>query len=132
MIAIKYATFAVVSTVSNLTFQYLSLLVYRGPASLYVAMAFGTLTGLVTKYVLDKRYIFSFQPKNRIEDANRFFYYSLTGVITTAVFWATEIAFDAASDSEFAKYIGAVVGLSIGFVSKYHLDKKFVFKERTT
>ncbi len=132
MIAIKYAAFAVVSTVSNLTFQYLSLLVYRGPASLYVAMASGTLTGLVTKYALDKRYIFRFRPKNRVEDANSFFYYSLTGLITTAVFWATEIAFDAASDSEFAKYIGAVVGLSIGFVSKYHLDKKFVFKERTT
>jgi len=55
MIAIKYTIFAVISTLFNLLFQYFSFLVYMGFGSLYVAMLFGTLAGLVAKYILDKK-----------------------------------------------------------------------------
>jgi hypothetical protein len=48
------------------------------------------------------------------------------------VFWITEITFDAAWESDLAKYVGAVVGLSIGYVLKYYLDKRFVFEGNTT
>lgn len=127
MLAIKYTIFAVLSTLFNLLFQYLSFLVYSDLAALYVAMFFGTLAGLVVKYLLDKKFIFYHEVEDKRDDAKKFALYSLMGVFTTIIFWGTEIAFDTFSQDPDAKYIGAVIGLSIGYVIKYFLDKKFVF-----
>ena len=127
MLAIKYTIFAVISTLFNLLFQYLSFLVYSDFASLYVAMFFGTLAGLIAKYILDKKFIFYHTPADKKDDAKKFALYSFMGVFTTIIFWGTEIAFDTLSQDPNAKYIGAVIGLSIGYVIKYFLDKKYVF-----
>lgn len=131
MIAIRYAAFAVFATLLNLLFQFVSLLVYTGMASLYVAMAAGTLAGLIAKYILDKKFIFYHKPDSKKNDATKFIFYSLTGVFTTFIFWGTEILFDAMLDTEIAKYVGAVIGLAIGYVIKYYLDKTFVFREKS-
>jgi putative flippase GtrA len=127
MIAIKYTIFAAISTLFNLLFQHLSFLVHTGFGSLYVAMLFGTLAGLVVKYILDKRFIFYHTPKDKKDDAKKFKLYSLMGVFTTIIFWGTEVAFNTLSQDPNAKYVGAVIGLSIGYVIKYFLDKKYVF-----
>jgi len=127
MTALKYTIFAILSTLVNLFFQYLSFLGYKDTGSLYVAMFFGTLAGLVTKYILDKKFIFYHTPKDKKDDAKKFVLYSLLGVFTTIIFWGTEIAFDTLSQNPNAKYIGAVIGLSIGYIIKYFLDKKYVF-----
>ena len=129
MIALRYVLFAIISTVVNLAFQYLSFVVYDGFLALYVAMFLGTLAGLVLKYVLDKKYIFFHTPKSKKDDGKKFLLYSMMGVFTTFIFWGFEIAFDYALEFENAKYLGAVVGLSIGYIVKYNLDKKFVFKD---
>lgn len=129
MIALWYALFALISTVVNIAFQYLSFSVYDGYLSLYVAMIAGTLAGLVLKYILDKKYIFFHTPKSKKDDGKKFFLYSLMGVFTTFIFWGFEIGFDYMFDSQNAKYIGALIGLGIGYVIKYFLDKKFVFKD---
>lgn len=129
MIAIKYTLFAIISTLLNLLFQYLSFFVYVGFASLYLAMFVGRLAGLVSKYILDKKYIFYHTPKDKADDAKKFMLYTLMGIFTTVIFWGAEIGFDALFGRESAKYIGAVIGLSIGYVTKYFLDKKYVFKE---
>jgi len=127
MLAVKYTLFAVISTLFNLLFQYFSFLFYSDFGSLYVAMFFGTLAGLVAKYILDKKYIFYHTPTDKKDDARKFALYSLMGVFTTIIFWGTEIAFNALSSSPYAKYLGAVIGLSIGYIIKYFLDKKYVF-----
>lgn len=127
MIAIKYVFFALISTLFNLLFQYLSFLGYQGFAALYLAMFLGTLAGLVVKYVLDKKFIFYHEVKDKKDDVKKFALYSLMGVFTTVIFWGTEIAFDALLQDPNAKYFGAVIGLSIGYIIKYFLDKKFVF-----
>ena len=129
MIAIKYSLFALISSLINLIFQYCSLLMYSKSMSLYVAMFFGTLTGLVTKYILDKKYIFNHITKKRTDDAKIFLLYSLMGLMTTSIFWIFEIAFDYFLSNSNAKYFGAIIGLSIGYVVKYFLDKRFVFIE---
>ncbi len=129
MIVLRYAIFALLSTIVNILFQYLSFLVYEGFLSLYVAMFIGTVAGLVLKYVLDKKYIFFHTPKSKKDDGKKFFLYSVMGVFTTFIFWGFEIGFDYAFENENAKYLGAVLGLSIGYVVKYFLDKKFVFKD---
>jgi len=128
-LAAKYAFFAAVATVTNIVTQYLSLLVYSEIYSLYMAMVLGTLTGLALKYVLDREYIFYYRVKTRTDDLTKFVLYSLMGVITTFIFWGFEIGFTHLSESDYAKYIGAIVGLSIGYITKYHLDKRFVFQQ---
>ncbi len=127
MLAVKYTIFAIISTLFNLLFQYFSFGLYTELGSLYVAMFFGTLAGLVAKYILDKKFIFYHTPKDKKDDAKKFALYSLMGVFTTIIFWGTEITFDTLSQDPNAKYLGAVIGLSIGYVIKYFLDKKYVF-----
>lgn len=127
MLVIKYTFFAMISTLFNLLFQYVSFELYSGFGSLYVAMFLGTLAGLLTKYILDKKFIFYHTPKDKKEDAKKFMFYSLMGVFTTIIFWGTEIVFDALSTHPNAKYIGAIVGLTIGYIIKYFLDRKYVF-----
>ena len=127
MFAFKYLIFASISTFFNLLFQHLSLTVYSKTASLYLAMFIGTLAGLLIKYVLDKKFIFYHEVKDKKDDVKKFAIYSLMGVFTTIIFWGTEIAFHAIYDNQNAKYIGAVIGLSIGYLIKYFLDKKYVF-----
>jgi len=114
MTAFKYILFAGISTLFNLLFQYLSFLVYSDLGSL-------------VKYVLDKKFIFYHKVKDKKDDAKKFVLYSLMGVFTTIIFWGTEIAFDSLYKYQNAKYLGAIIGLSIGYVIKYFLDKKFVF-----
>ena len=128
MTAVKYALFAAISTVLNLFAQYLSFLLYSDYASLYVAMFFGTLAGLLSKYILDKKFIFYHTPRDRKDDSKKFILYSFVGAFTTIPFVASEMIFDYFFNHVSAKYIGAVIGLTIGYVSKYFLDKKYVFK----
>jgi putative flippase GtrA len=124
----KYAFFAFVATGVNLATQYISLSIYHGIYSLYLAIVFGTLAGLTLKYVLDRECIFHYRAENRVDDMTRFLLYSLMGTFTTVIFWAVEIGFDALFGTDSAKYVGAMVGLSIGYTTKYHLDKRFVFQ----
>ena len=127
-LVLKYSLFALIATIINLFTQFISLAIYSQDFSLYIAMFFGTLTGLIAKYILDKKYIFYYVVKDKKEDSQKFILYSIMGVFTTIIFWGFEIGFDYIFDSEIAKYIGAIIGLSIGYITKYFLDKKFVFK----
>lgn len=127
-LVLKYSLFALIATIINLFTQFISLAIYSQNFSLYIAMFFGTLTGLIAKYILDKKYIFYYVVKDKKEDSQKFILYSIMGVFTTLIFWGFEIGFDYIFDSEIAKYIGAIIGLSIGYITKYFLDKKFVFK----
>lgn len=129
MIAAKYALFAAISTFLNLFAQYLSFWFYSDYGSLYIAMFFGTLAGLLSKYILDKKYIFYHTPRDRRDDSKKFMLYSFVGLFTTIPFVVSEMAFDYFINHDSAKYIGAVIGLTIGYVSKYFLDKKYVFRD---
>ena len=58
--ALKYGVFAVIATLINLASQELMIRVYSGSYALYVALLVGTMTGLISKYCLDKKFIFAF------------------------------------------------------------------------
>ena len=128
LLDLKYSFFALIATIINLFTQFISLAIYSQNFSLYIAMFFGTLTGRIAKYILDKKYIFYYVVKDKKENSQKFILYSIMGVFTTLIFWGFEIGFDYIFDSEIAKYIGAIIGLSVGYITKYFLDKKFVFK----
>jgi len=127
----RYALFALIATGVNLTTQWPFFLLLDGFYVLYAALAAGTLTGLVTKYWLDKRWIFHYVPSSRGDDLQRFGLYSLMGAFTTVIFWGTEMTFYYAFDFDGAQYVGGALGLTVGYVIKYALDKRYVFGART-
>lgn len=129
MLTINYILFAIIATSVNLFVQYCSFWLYSGNQSLYIAIFLGTVSGLIVKYFLDKKWIFKYRATSKKDDAEKFALYALMGIFTTAIFWLTEIAFDFTFQSEYAKYIGAVIGLGIGYLLKYNLDRKYVFGE---
>jgi len=126
-IAFKYSLFAVLATLLNLSAQEVVVRTYDGSFATYLAMAFGTLTGLVSKYLLDKKYIFQLITTSHREDLGKFTLYGLTGVATTAIFWSFELGFDTLMSGQISRYTGAIIGLSIGYGVKYQLDKRYVF-----
>ena len=130
-IAIFYTLFAVLSTAINIGSQMLSIWIYKGPLSVEISILFGTAMGLPLRYFLEKRYIFNFTSKNLVHDGRLFVFYSAMGVITTLIFWGTEYAFHLIYDTDFMRYLGGIIGLSIGFYVKYQLDKKYVFVNST-
>ena len=128
-VALRYAAFASVATGVNVATQYVSSTLYTGPHELYAAIAAGTLAGLVAKYVLDRRWIFHVPPVQRLRGhALGFTLYSLTGVLTTGIFWGTELIFVALGDAPWLRYAGAILGLAVGYTVKYRLDRRFVFR----
>ena len=129
-ILIRYSLFAVIATVLNLLSQELTLMVYSGPRALYFAILAGTAVGLISKYCLDKQFIFNLQTRNWNDDLNRFVAYAGTGILTTLIFWGFELSFEMIFATKQARYLGAVIGLSIGYLLKYQLDKRYVFMER--
>lgn len=81
--------------------------------------------------MLDKRWIFYHQSASKSDDARIFLLYVFFGGLITSVFFVAEIAFDYYFASPWAKYLGATVGLGIGYTTKYHFDKRYVFIEQT-
>ena len=128
VLTLRYGAFAVLATAINIVTQHVSSTLYTGHYELYVAMIAGTVTGLFTKYVLDRRWIFCGPPVSLRGRSREFALYTLTGVLTTCIFWATELAFAAMGDAYWLRYIGAAIGLAIGYTIKYRLDRRFVFR----
>ena len=126
-IAVSYTLFAVLSTAINIGSQMLSIWIYKGPLSIEISILIGTAMGLPLRYFLEKRYIFNFTSKSLVHDGKLFILYSAMGVITTLIFWGTEYAFHLVYDTDLMRYLGGIIGLSIGFYVKYQLDKKYVF-----
>jgi putative flippase GtrA len=129
-IAGLYAVFAALATAVNIGSQALVIWSYHGVYVVPLSILVGTAAGLPLKYVLEKRYIFSFAADNLAHDGRMFAVYSFMGVFTTALFWAVEWAFHAAFSTDAMRYLGGVIGLSLGYAIKYHLDKRFVFVKR--
>lgn len=126
-LALRYAAFAVVATTANLGVQRLVLGGGDGPWRFALALGLGTLAGLVVKYALDKRWIFGDREGGIRAHGRKFGLYSAMGVATTAIFWGAETAAWALWRTEFAREAGAVLGLAVGYVVKYRLDRRFVF-----
>ena len=131
-LVVKYTAFAVLAIVVNLATQRVVLSVgwSSDGFGLALAIAAGTITGLVVKYVLDKRFIFYDETAGAAAQSKQFALYSAMGLVTTAVFWCTDTLFWSIWRTDLMRELGAVIGLTIGYVTKYQLDKRFVFAPR--
>jgi putative flippase GtrA len=128
-LAVRYAVFAAIATATNLAAQWASFGAYDGGHSLAVAIAIGTLVGLVTKYVLDKNWIFYDLERGIAAHGRKFVLYTLMGVATTLLFWGTELLFHSVFADPRMTYVGAAIGLAVGYLTKYQLDRRFVFRK---
>lgn len=129
MLLLRYAGFAVLATLANLATQRLVLLAGDGGTAFALAVGAGTLVGLVVKYLLDKRWIFYEDATGLRAHGRKFTLYTVMGIVTTAVFWGTETAFWIFWKTDVMRELGAVLGLTIGYVIKYNLDRRFVFTD---
>jgi putative flippase GtrA len=127
---LRYAAFAVVATIANLATQ--RLVLHFGDTDGYFAAAVctGTIVGLVIKYILDKRWIFYDVETGVKSHGLKFSLYTAMGLITTAIFWGAETAFWLMWQTNVMRELGAILGLSVGYVVKYNLDRRFVFTDR--
>lgn len=128
MKAILYCYFSLIAIAVNLLFQCLVFTFSEKWWTLYLALMLGNLAGLASKYLLDKNWIFNYQANSKADDLHKFGLYSLMGVFTTIIFLGSEMMFFHSFTFNGSQYVGGALGLSIGYVVKYYLDKRFVFK----
>lgn len=127
-LAPTYLLLALIATVFNIGIQDLFIRAYSGPYGVLLAACGGTGAGLVLKYLLDKRYIFRFRATSLGHDGRVFLLYTAAGLATTLIFWGFEFGFDYLFNSRPWRYLGAALGLGIGYLCKYQLDKRYVFR----
>lgn len=123
-----YVFFAVLASVGNFVSQ--AAVFYflgRSGLCLQVALVLGTAVGLITKYALDKVYVFGHTAGGIACEGRVFVLYVLTGVVTTAIFWGAEWGAWIVFRNDLAVFVGGAVGLMCGYFVKYRLDRKFVF-----
>lgn len=131
-LAALYALFAAVATGTNLGAQAAMRALLPAetgaPGPVYwTALCVGTGVGLVVKYLLDKRWIFRDRTTGMGVHTRKFSLYTAMGLATTAVFWGVQTGFFLVWRTEALLYAGGALGLAIGYVLKYRLDKRFVF-----
>jgi len=126
----RYAAFAVIATVANLGTQRAVLQFGDTGAYFAAAVGAGTIVGLIIKYLLDKRWIFYDLATGLKNHSQKFAFYTAMGLVTTAIFWGMETAFWMIWQTDLMRELGAVIGLSIGYVVKYNLDRRYVFTDR--
>ena len=129
-IGFKYILFAILATTVNIFFQYLSFLLIDHKYELYIAILNGTILGMILKYYLDKNYIF-YYVKKKFNNKNIFLLYIFTSIFTTIIFWAIELWFSYHVNIAYSEYLGALVGLTLGYSLKYILDKHLVFNNQS-
>jgi len=127
-LAINYAIFALIATAANIGAQDLVTRTYSGAFDIFASVVVGTGVGLFVKYILDKRYIFRFRARSVAHDTQTFALYIVTGFATTVVFWGFEFGFHHIFETKEMRYLGGVIGLAIGYLTKYRLDKRYVFR----
>jgi putative flippase GtrA len=127
-LTINYAIFALIATAANIGAQDLVIRSYSGAFDILASVIVGTGVGLVVKYILDTRYIFRFRARSVAHDTQTFALYTVMGLATTVIFWGFEFGFHHVFETKEMRYLGGVIGLAIGYLTKYHLDKRYVFR----
>jgi putative flippase GtrA len=124
---VRYVGFAVIATGINFLAQETVVQALPG-YPLLLSILVGTIAGFVVKYVLDKKWVFFDDYTSHRSEARKITLYGLFSVLTTLIFWGFEVAFWSIWGTTLAKYTGGALGLAIGYITKYALDRRFVFR----
>ena len=117
---ILYALFAVLSIIANIGSQRLFFALGDHFFSIvplnimrFATLVVGTGVGFILKYILDRFYIFEADTQGVAEEGKQISLYASTALITTTIFWGTQLSFDFLWSYENSRYIGGVLGLVI-------------------
>lgn len=125
----RYSFFAILATLVNLIVQR-GIFWFNDSSVIFAFAVFsGTMAGLVVKYALDKHWIFNDVSTGIAGHSKKFSLYAAMGIITTAIFWITESTFWFIWKTDMMRELGAIIGLGVGYLIKYHLDRRYVFTD---
>ena len=125
-----YIIFAIIATISNLSTQRLILSINKSNLFFLISLVFGTLVGLLIKFFLDKNWIFFDNTRGLKSQGKKFVIYTAMGIFSTVIFWGTETIFWLIWQKDNMRELGAILGLLVGYIIKYRLDKNFVFEKK--
>jgi putative flippase GtrA len=128
-IVVLYSLFAALSIGANIGSQKLVLMFSSLPHVIPFSVLVGTAVGLGVKFFLDKIWIFRYKHRDLAHGIKSFILYSAMGVGTTVIFWGFELGADRLFGTEAARLSGGALGLVVGYLVKYRLDKQFVFSQ---
>lgn len=97
-------------------------------SNIWLAMFIGVGVGTVVKYITNKKFVFSYKPESKREEANTFAWYSFFGVFVAAFFFLIEYGTFKLWDYQYSRQIGAVLAMLVTTAIKYKIDKHIVFK----
>lgn len=143
-----YFIFAAFSTLLNLSIQKIFELIFTKifiadfyfkkiftnknlTFGLLIQMTLATIAGFIFKYLADK--ILIFKDNTAYLSGKHFiqiFIYGLFAILTTLIFWFTEISFKYFLNFKNSEYAGALIGLAAGYTVKFFLDREYVFNNR--
>lgn len=126
---LRYGAFALLAMAANLVAQALFLQIHHGTQAIPLSIAAGTGFGLVSKFILDRLWIFHSPATSMTATVRTLSLYTLTGIATTLLFWAVEYAFHLCFGTALMRYLGGTLGLTVGYAVKYRLDARFVFDD---
>jgi len=124
-IVFLYSIIVIFASLVNIFFQRMTLEIF--PTYLILAMLMGTGTGVLTKYILDAKYVFKYQAPDLNEHVRVVAKYGFMGLFTTGIFWSIELVFHYFVPIRESAMWGAALGLTLGSAVKYYLDKNYVF-----
>lgn len=125
---VRYVLFAILAGACNLLVQ--EAVVRALPQwPLMLAILAGTGVGFFVKYLLDKRWVFLNRYEGHGAELRKITLYGFFSVGTTLIFWAVELGAWYLWRTSEAKYLGAILGLSLGNWVKYQLDRHYVFRK---
>ena len=126
----KYTFFAIIATFANLITQRIVISFGQTNIYLFLAILSGTFIGLLIKFLLDKKWIFRDKSSGLRLQSLKFGKYSIMGIITTLIFWSFETSFWFIWKTKNMREVGALIGLALGYIIKYNLDKRFFFSKK--
>lgn len=140
-----YISFAVLATLINIGIQkgmelfcgefllwkFYNTLIYMNSKISYgliLQMGIATIISFIFKYIVDKLIIFK-DRTSYFSNAHfkQVLFYGFFAIFTTLIFWTAELSFKKFFMFPNSQYVGAVIGLSIGYTVKFLLDRKYVF-----
>jgi len=95
----------------------------------FIAKCAGIGSGFFLKYFLDKKYVFDDSIGTKKEETKKASLYALMSLITTIQLFVVSGIIEFLIDWKYEFELGWLIGLVSGYVAKYYLDKKFVFKQ---
>lgn len=127
---LRYIFFALLASFANIFTQRIIFSINQSKIYFIIAIGCGTLIGLITKFYLDKKWIFFDKVKSLKLEGFKFGLYTSMGIFSTLIFWSTETIFWLIWQTDKMREIGALIGLCLGYVIKYNLDKRYVFNKK--